>query len=664
MAKANFRLFKILITSGTFLMLHTQAHGLDVSAVIKAMTGASEEAQIGSISADAAGAASGNLGHYEKKTADVLIAASGGSGFLSSETYTTNEFDESMAGMSIAAEKTSVGENADSAQFEHIYFLVKSQDNALQMLETKKLLQETSQTAYTTAAAAAMDMRRLEKKAFEECVRPIENAYSTCEPAQKAAQEANKALDDILEAREDSAQSSQGASHSKARRATSNSKIKALKSALQKAASDYSNEASDYESEEKFSEAQESRAKSEKCKSASDPLKACEELTIVLENNESFGFMPVISYNGPINNPIASDNPTFSRLLNFIIAEARAIDISAILGMGAETSAAFGPIAKEIGSELDTGILSPTKRIISFESLAIIAGDAAAATQAEIDQVVLSKQKTQDILRQMNGTTSVKKNNSLNFFQFIIPTASAATSDNKKRPAIDSKTGSNNLKLPCIASSGTTNCKAVTEVLPKSQGFSNMSPLVKSLSMQIADFSDSVNRTSGKLSPATIKKAKGIVAKQASIANYLKKRQSAELQLASSMGQRSTNYAIAESHLIGTFNSITSKVLKNKKLSPSGYLASYRGKVFSKTDATASAPPEKIKNKLPTVAEKEHTDFKSEDKNNLGKDELKKSEVVNYNIGKVDINTNTEDSIFTVISNRYLKSFKPDKSEK
>ena len=662
MGKSLMGLFKTFIISASLLIFQMPAFGQEalLSDVLKSMMSTSEDAKISSITMDAVGAVTSHLSKY-KMTADVQLATSGGAAFVKGESITAQMFDQVGDDLAAQAEELGTGDKAAEAQGKgYLSSLKSSYGDTSDVLSVKKYFQESAATAYTAAAAAALEMSKREMTEIEKCQKPVSDAFKACEPSQKSADSVEKALQDVVLARSDDSKSIEGAEHSKTKRLLTAEKLTALKADLVKSATQYESDAAMATSAENIPEAEELTEKATKCTQASTPLLACDKLMKMIDDDEVFGTLTLIGQNSPTKlfTPIKSlekNKSYLNNILNLFFPEARADLLSSLLDMGPETSAAFVVITTNLGDKVDSLLLSPTKRVIIWELLARLATMSAEATQHEIDQVEESARKTNKVIEKLEQqSTFINNHHFQNFLNFLISPAAAQTKLERSKNLKNAIKASKNEKMACLASAGNTNCRPLTNLLPQSPGFSILPAEIKIVARQIVKVGDDASTTSGPLSPAAMINLKGVASKRAAMASYFEKTKNSEKKN-SGLG---LSYDQLEGELMNSFQAITSSALKKFNISPSKYLASYGGTSFSKTDAkTSGKAMDKAKETISPNNEPMFSDRKKTvtDVLNTAKEDKIKRKM--YAAGTMDINTNSSQSIFEMISNRYLKSF-------
>lgn len=603
----------------------------------------SDNSKLTSITAISVATVNSNLKSY-KLTSDVALGSGGGSTFVNGEILTTGGFKAIAGKMSDQVSKLSMKSGA-SPQLEYVETLKESQADSTAVLTTKKNLQLASATAYAAAANAAFVLKKAEKTAFESCTGTIVAAVKACEPVESTANDLDKALDDLIAARESEAPSVAGLSSTKAAKSQVQTKIESLKSKLQEEATSFDNQAERAMKQQKITEAQEYKAKSNACKEAISPLSQCSSLGKLLDENESYGNTVVITQTLKIIN-----KSFFKTLFEAFLPTAEAEAMSSIFGMGAESVGAFGSISSSLGAKVDGFILSPKKRAMIWGTMAKLSNVAADSTQVMIDQVENNSIKTNLLIDKIKSTNIpfYKK-----FLKNLANTANAEITANKNKINLEIKH-----KLPCLAgNSGNSTCKSLTTAMVELPSFKKMPNDLKKTSIQITQLSDSIQDAKS-YSPVLMKEVSAVAAKSKTLNKLLIDQQNAENREAKKEGRKIANYNRETDGFIENLNAICAKVLSVKKISPTQFLASFGGTEFSLKKAvvkTIKKLQEKIG--LPVnVGESEASTQKEIHKNHELNEETSKNYMnKKYKLGTADINTNSDVSIFNIISNRYQK---------
>ncbi|MFA6236382.1 MAG: hypothetical protein WC635_03555 [Bacteriovorax sp.] len=226
------------------------------------------------------------------------------------------------------------------------------------------------------------------------------------------------------------------------------------------------------------------------------------------------------------------------------------------------------------------------------------------------------------------------------------------------------KSGNNQVQAPCLVGTGNTNCRSLTSTVPSTPGIGRLSPGLQSVIMQIAQMGDHA-RTLTPATAATNANMKNIIAKKPMLDNHLKRLQQQSEFKARSRGLPVANYTQVEEGLFARYRAAVVNVLQRHKLSSSEYLKGIGGRtILTKVDQsspksdTSSATIRPSTAPIPVagtvtgaVEGGEAVAYMPEEKSKV------------FKLGQADINSDKEGSIWTVISNRYLKSFIPHLDE-
>jgi len=395
------------------------------------------------------------------------------------------------------------------------------------------------------------------------------------------------------------------------------------------------------------------------CQSISDKMSdACLPLKLGLKGNEvsgstnAFRDVPIATFSSmdvKENQLLKSNN--LNNLINLFLPKAEAGAIG--LG-GAAAGILIAKVVPAIGSFVDKYLLTPDKRMIVYGMLSTLSLISSQLTQDEINKMDANIKKIDKLL----SINQRKKNLFENVLDIFTPEVYADSADAKSGATIQKITDVN-AKAPCIIGTGTGNCPSLTSHLNSTLGLKNLSPAFKNIAFQVTTLADELN---GKKS--TSPKAQALIDDLSSKSlainkSFLKVQMRNGLKL-----KGSTQHNVyKQAQLLDKLNSITAKTLKKHGVSPAELLASYGGSALpaSRTDAASAPVAEDLKMKGVVSA----ANSVAITKEARGETEVAKTEKVdNYNFNKNDINTNKDDSIFTIISNRYLKSAFPSLIEK
>lgn len=607
----------------------------------KELSGKSLEAQTSEISASVIAEIASQLRNYEHKTDDIIYASAGGAGYIFSLTSSLKAEQK----IDSLLDQFMSGGNLDSTDtLAYLDAQIDSMYKSVEVLFAKYSKQSAQATSFYWAAFAADKLIEGEQKSFLQCQKLLQEIYEkeeTCEMGGKAAEDAYKTFDELIEKREDIVPSQQGKKESKNEIKQSQAKIKAVYPAYEKDAAKYESEASSAEAQasaaqarqdmvtaaEQTQKANELKQKAMVCKQVKNPEETCNELYTSLEKNEAAGSPPM-----SMTNPLASFND---------------LDIG--------YASTYTALMAEMGPVFDKLMLTPFKRAMIWRILGELSNNAAISTSEVIHELQLQIMKAEDIRDRTEQSTyiSIPRNFKFifkfeNILNFLIDTAMAQVTTAPKP-----KKNPEPLKLNCLASKGNSNCVPLTTLLPRTPGFKNIPPSMRSTAMKIAKYGDDANSSPNGLSASAEANMQFLAKGRVAMVGFTKANEKIESKKALRSGLGSINYEAMKNSIMATFNAVTTNVLKKKGMTPARYLASRGVPVatnsmsstftsFKEVVGTAVEKVERVKNVV------------------TGEKVKNKEEVIDnrrYKYGSADINTNPNDSIFESISIRYLKSF-------
>ncbi|MGZ3808259.1 MAG: hypothetical protein ACXVCE_09240 [Bacteriovorax sp.] len=378
--------------------------------------------------------------------------------------------------------------------------------------------------------------------------------------------------------------------------------------------------------------------------------------------------------------PTIAPRNFLQKMLDIFIPRAEA-GIMSMLGLGAGAAAIFFTTQTTFGKMIDTYMFNSKKRMIVWGVMTVAAMAGAMATQSEMDKVDGNIKKIDQILADLHALQSgVALSNATpgtgtNAVAPSVPQGSIAdplSTQYQSTPlSSDASSGSSSAsKTDCLASAGNSNCTSVSDALKSAPGFADLPDSLKSSATQSAQLANGLGGTSS-LSGSTLTSADSLANKQAAIAkigNIIKKKINDALAKA---GKPAIDFDKQEKSLWNQMKGQTDKALKSKGMSADSFLAN-TGISPSATTATVAAIPSNKPNTsgftgaafAPTSTMRDDgKDLNGELKKNVDPLDAKGAEAETkdekFDIGANDIDTNSSDSIFQLISNRYLKSGYP-----
>jgi len=224
------------------------------------------------------------------------------------------------------------------------------------------------------------------------------------------------------------------------------------------------------------------------------------------------------------------------------------------------------------------------------------------------------------------------------------------------------------VKTDCATSAGSSNCSPLANQLASMPGFAGLPDSFKSIASQSAQLGDGLSGTNS-ISGSTLTTAGALAGNQGAIAKLLAKTQSKLNEQLASSGQPKIDFAKEQNDLLNKWNAQTANGLKSSGMSAGNFLASTGGsplsasKEGSKTAAAKKSLAPAIGGGAVGSSAKNkgfELDFKEAQAGEgavAAGGAAQKEE--KFDIGANDINTNSGESIFQLISNRYIKSGYP-----
>ncbi len=331
-----------------------------------------------------------------------------------------------------------------------------------------------------------------------------------------------------------------------------------------------------------------------------------------------------------------------------------------IFGLGAAALVTFLAVKTSFGTALDTLMFTPTNRAIAWTVMSGLAYSGAKATENEMKIMENHIQKINQILVDLNRlSTGVQASNvneqQMNIVPPIVPAASIPVGTN---PAA---------RTNCLVGSGDTNCSSLSNTLANMPGFSNLPDAFQRIASQGANLGDGLSGQNS-ISGTTMTTAGQIVAGGAAIRKLT---DSVKNKLFSA-GISQANFNKRASDFGNQLRAGAASALKKNNMSAGAFLSSIGMSPTSSANASIASKPTEGKS---TKASKGGagaavTAAPKEKGFELKLDEAPNAAVAvdaggvkakeeKYDIGTNDINTNNGESIFQLISNRYIKSGYP-----
>ncbi len=608
---------------------------------------------------------------YKKWTTDMSIAAAGSAAYIAAEIVNVMNLKNQIEDMNVQVTKKSNGQ-IDQAQIDTLQKLKESYEKVKESLKTRKTLQIAAAVIFTGAAGMAAYARLDEDGQLASCQAGITNAtasLSTC-----AASPTDGPLCSACQA-------------SLAHLATSLTTAKANSEipgpSLAKATGS-----------EPVDKANAAQVATPCAGPTAEAIKdsmvktSCSTYLVKKQINGAFGksfvsanekfvipglekmFMAKISTHIEEKMSVASNysqRSLLQKMLDTILPRAEA-GMLAMLGLGAGAATAFFAVQLKIDQIVDSYMFTPGGRIIAWGIMAGAAFLGAQASQSAIEDVDKHIADIDKILKDLNNLQKGIKSNNVNEQQIKL----AALQANQQAAL---KLNSNAaVKTDCLTSSGSNNCTPLASQMKAMPGFADLPDSFKTVATQAASLGDGLSGTNS-LSGSALTAAGALANNKNSIGRLAASVKSKLNDMLAKNGSPKIDYDKEESKLLGQMKIQTAKALSGSGMSAGSFLASTGVSAIDNAKVAIAKIPSGKKSvnlggDVPKAAEaKKEKDldfnFKETQAEGAARGEAgaaaaaAKEKDLKYDIGENDINTNSGDSIFQVISNRYIKSGYP-----
>lgn len=360
--------------------------------------------------------------------------------------------------------------------------------------------------------------------------------------------------------------------------------------------------------------------------------------------------------------PTSGARSMLQKMVDLFLPKAEAGWVS-MLGLGAGVTTAFLTAQNVVGRTIDTYLFTPGGRIIAWGVMWTAANMGAKATGKEIEKIERHIKKIDQILADYKKLKDGIKAANVIITQVSMP-AFHAQQEEAIRVNSDPK-----VRTDCFIGSGNSNCPSISNHLVGMPGFGNLPDSFQTLGSQVAGIGDGLNGTNA-ISGSTLAAINQYGNNQGAIkklTDSLKKKLNDSL---AKNKQPQMDFDKNEKALLTKLKANTAAALKGSNMSAGSFLASIGLSPVSDAKAAIAAVPAP---KKPSSSAAGSIGAPSQEKG-LGLDfnEAPAGETGNlaaaaggtqgdekFDIGSNDINTNSSESIFQVISNRYIKSGYP-----
>lgn len=616
---------------------------------------------------------------YEKRTPDMLVVVAASGAYILAEIANIANLKSQLKGMSVDVTKSSDGK-VDQAQIETLEKLKLSYQKAKQSAKTRKMLQVTAAAAYTTAVGVATYERLHVDGLLRSCNAAIDTvaAKLTVHAKRKISEAEILSMDGDQPGAGRAIMASSHAEACKARLVEFKANL-----AVDHGIWNKSGPSIVKSPEEKISDNKNLARASEPCKDAeaeavrgSAVINACQSYIVAKGQFSAYGFIDKLftSQNLPsnsekmlisnINNSVMSNfninkssSHGFQLILDYLLPRAEAGVIS-LFALGAGALAAYMTTELAFAHKIDDQIFTPGGRIILWSALTAITGYAIYATQKEIDKIDGHINEIDQILKDLYTLKSGVKSNNVNEQQIKLASL-------KPIQEVDLQLNPNaSFKSDCLGGSLGSNCASLSDQMKSMPGYSELPDSFKTIASQATRIGDGLSGTN-KISAATLTSAgsfSGQIKAIGKLNDTLKTKLNESL---AKDGMPKVDFDKETKNLTNNLVTTTGKALQSSGMSSGTFLASMGvGPVNSPPVAKISKPvfisPATV---IAPVKEKK-PEFTLDLKENTNSADVvggsnRSAPKEKFDIGANDINTNSGDSIFQMISNRYFKSGYP-----
>ncbi|MGZ3789466.1 MAG: hypothetical protein ACXVLQ_13135 [Bacteriovorax sp.] len=364
--------------------------------------------------------------------------------------------------------------------------------------------------------------------------------------------------------------------------------------------------------------------------------------------------------------PTLSQRNFLKKIMDTLFPRAEA-GMMSMLGLGAGAAAAFAVTKLKMSQTIDTYMFTPGGRIIAWGVMTGAALLGAQASQKEIDKIDGYITKIDQMLKDLATLKSGIKSNDVSEQQIKL----AAFQANQAQELQLNPNAS--VKTDCLTSMGSGNCTALSDQIKNMPGFVNLPESFKTIASQAATVGDGLSGTNS-ISASTLTAAGKLAGNQNAISKLAANTKNKLNENLAKNGKPKIDFNKEENNLLGQLKAQTAKVLSGRGMSPSAFLSSTGLGSLAGTSAnaaigaTSGAGAKKASSSLGGAPSANGASAKNKDlafdfkeakdgAAGLAADGAPKEE--KFDIGSNDINTNSGESIFQVISNRYIKSGYP-----
>jgi hypothetical protein len=627
-------------------------------------------------------------------TTDMMLAAAGGAAFIYGELKTSKDVNDQAFQIATRADGTT-----DSAQMVAVEKMKATLVETRDGIKEKKKLQNLASLAFMAATAAALILKSSTTLAEQACDMATKTLGTTCNAtvcpgtlqapvspsatvestkakvAQVAADAPAPSLSQCAQNVADTATGKASAAATDALASTTGSACSAQAAAICAASEGTNCGVVPTAAAGVAACAAAGVARTTACTAREAAHKTAYACGSMMIGSTSPIFNNLISPTVVVENKI---NPNFfEKLLGLVMPSAHASNMSLLFGVGGVAAGLM--VSTSLGAMVDTVLFTPMKRAVVWGTLAFLTNQAAASSQDNIDTINGQIAKLDAIMNAMksNGTGSSGTSSGSSATSSTATNSSSANSNNlngsgENAYRITTPDGSN---LPCATGSGNSNCASLNQAIQNSSGYKSLPVNLQGIAGQLGGFIDKVTGQRGVSADALLSAgsmAANIAPMQAMLGNA---KSSLNAQLLKA-GKPQLNLNKAQADLLKQLNKATESALQKAGMSVGGMMASMGKSGTGAGSGSGSAGTGEAKTSFAKAGANlgaagakgafgkgsSLTPIKDDSKS--GADAA--AGVANagnandqYEVNNGDISTDSKTSIFTVISERYIKSAYP-----
>lgn len=333
--------------------------------------------------------------------------------------------------------------------------------------------------------------------------------------------------------------------------------------------------------------------------------------------------------------------------------------------LGGATGAIFAVNSKALGETIDSMLFTPGHRMIMWGTAWGLTRMAIVATEEQIAKTEDHIAAIDQTLKDMRTLQAGIKASNVTVQQLSMAGLQAVQSvPLSNDPAFT--TG-------CLTGSSNTNCPSLSNQIANMPGFSGLPSSFQTITSQIANLGNGLSGTNS-ISSGTMTAAGNIGNQGRAIGNIVDKLKTQLNDSLTKSGKPAINFAAEEKKFLDKLNAKTADALKSKGMTAGSFLASAGLSPFSNANAAVATHPKANPTKaaaggVPVAAAAASAKEKGFELNLNDAQNAQaaladasggaKAKEEKYDMNLDDINMNKSESIFKLISNRYMKSGYP-----